>query len=313
MVRTRFVTGRPRSASSGIGVRKQSVRSKASLMEADSVLGSLWDHDAAAWDRYWAPVFALFARDLVADASPRPGDLVLDVGTGTGVAAIEVRNAVPSVRLVVGIDRSEAMIRLARKRMAKAHLRNVRFHRMTAENLRFPDEFFDVVISNCGIAIRDFVRGMKEALRVLRPGGNLVFNDWHLIDVKPHQIFGEVLGKYRTPNPSPQLAHERSALALMESNHHSLSPETQKRIVHDAGFGEAKITTREHSIRLRGVDDFLKMRLSRLTIKREMSEMASDQRKLFLLELNDRLRTFVIGNRFVCSWSVFYISAKKPR
>jgi SAM-dependent methyltransferase len=94
---------------------------------------------------------------------------------------------------------------------------------MSGEDLRFPHGFFDTAISNCGIGIPDFVKGLKEILRVLRPGSVLVFNDWHLIDVRPHRIFGEVLGKYRTLALSPQLARERSALARMESFHHSPS------------------------------------------------------------------------------------------
>jgi ubiquinone/menaquinone biosynthesis C-methylase UbiE len=113
------------------------------------------------------------------------------LGTGSGVAAIEVSKAASSVGLVVGIDQSDAMTALARRKAIKAHRRNVRFIKMSGEDLRFPDEFFDAAISNCGIGISDFSKGLKEILRVLRPGGALVFNEWHLIDVKPDRIFGE--------------------------------------------------------------------------------------------------------------------------
>jgi len=133
-----------------------------SLAKADSVLQYLWDQDARAWDRYWVPVFRLFARDLVADTHPMPGDVVLDVGTGSGAAALEVCKAVPSVSLVVGIDRSEAMIKLARRKVSLADLRNLRFHKMSAEDLHFPDGFFDVAISNCGIAVAQLTRCMRE-------------------------------------------------------------------------------------------------------------------------------------------------------
>jgi ubiquinone/menaquinone biosynthesis C-methylase UbiE len=283
-----------------------------SLMEADSVLESLWDQDAAAWDRYWVPIFRLFAIDLIRDSSPSPGDVILDSGTGSGVAAIEVSKAVPSVGLVVGIDRSDAMIALARKKAVKAHRRNVRFIKMNGEDLQFPDEFFDAAISNCGIGILDFKKGLKEILRVLRPGGVLVFNDWHLIDVKPHRIFGEALGRYRTATASPQLARERSALAGMESFHHSLSPKTQLKIVHDVGFTTAQLTNRRYRVRMPSINTYLKMRLCRATIEREISEMPAIQRRLFLSELRARLREFVKGNSFVFDWDVFYICAHRP-
>jgi ubiquinone/menaquinone biosynthesis C-methylase UbiE len=283
-----------------------------SIMEADAALKSLWDQDAIAWDRYWVPVFRLFARDLVKDASLSRGDLVLDLGTGSGVAAVEASRACPA-GLVVGIDRSDAMIALAQKEAIKTHRQNVRFVRMSGENLHFPDGFFDAAISNCGIGITDFGKGLNEILRVLRRGGVLEFNDWHLIDVKPHRIFGEVLGKYRTANPSPQLALERSALAGMESFHHSLSSKTQLQMVHDAGFDDAQLTNRRHKVRMNGVKDYLKMRLCRATIRRETSEMSTTQRKLFLTELRERLREFAKGSGLVFDWNVFYIRAKRPK
>jgi ubiquinone/menaquinone biosynthesis C-methylase UbiE len=281
------------------------------LIEADSVLESLWNQDAVAWDNYWVPVFRLFARDLVKSASPSLGDVVLDLGTGSGVAAIEVCKAVPSLGLVVGIDRSDAMIALARRKVVRAGLRNARFIKMSGEDLHFPDGFFDVAISNCGIGISDFSKGLKELLRVLRPGGVLVFNDWHLIDVRPHRVFGEVLGEYRTRSPSPQLARERSALASTESYHHSLSSERQLEMVLDAGFSRARLTNRRYRVRMRGTEDYLRMRLCRATIRREISEMSPAQRRLFLSELRARLHNFVKKNSFVFDWDIFYIHAKK--
>jgi len=150
-------------------------------------------------------------------------------------------------------------------------------------------------------------------LRVLRPGGHLVFNDWHLVDVKAHQVFGEVLEKHRTRNPSPALARERSALATMEHFHHSLSCGTQRKLVSDAGFADVSLVNRRRRIRLRTHREFMRMRLTRLTAKREMSEMPNDQRKRFMRELTQRLQAFVVRNRFVFDWELFYISAKKPR
>jgi len=242
-----------------------------------------------------------------------PGDVVLDVGTGSGAAALEVCKAVPSVSLVVGIDRSEAMIKLARRKVSLADLRNLRFHKMSAEDLHFPDGFFDVAISNCGIAVAQLTRCMRETLRVLRPGGHLVFNDWHLVDVKAHQVFGEVLEKYRTRNPSPALVRERSALATMEHFHHSLSSGIQRKLVSDVGFADVSLVNRRRRIRLPTHREFMRMRLTRLTVKRETSEMPNDQRKRFMRELRQRLQAFVVRNRFVFDWELFYISAKKPR
>ena len=122
--------------------------------KTDSVASALWESDALVWDRYWVPIFSIFARELVLVSSPSPGDVILDVGTGSGLAARELRKTMPSAGLITGIDSSEEMIRLARRRAASVGLRSVKFLKMNAEEQRFPNDFFDVVISNCGMSER---------------------------------------------------------------------------------------------------------------------------------------------------------------
>ena len=294
---------------------KSSGHRRMSLAEADSVVRSLWESDALAWDRYWVPIFSAFARQLALVSSPSPGDVILDVGTGSGLAVRELCKTTPSVGLVVGIDSSEAMIRLARRKAAEAAeagLRNVKFLKMLAEELRFPDGFFDVVVSNCGINVAGFSQCVKQIFRVLRPGGVFAFNDWHLIDVRPHRIFGETLRKHRTATPSPQLARERAALARLESYHRPLDAKPQLQILREVEFKKTSLVTRTHRVRLNSIQDFLRMRLCRSTIRREMSEMTASKRRIFLSDLRSALKHFVHDDAFVFDWDVFYIRANKP-
>jgi len=274
--------------------------------EADSVAKSLWESDALAWDRYWVPIFSLFAKQLALVSSTSPGDVILDVGTGSGLAVRELCKTTRSVGLVVGIDSSEEMIRLARRRAAPAGLKNVKFLKMQAEELRFPDGFFDVVVSNCGINVAHFSQCVKEISRVLRPGGVFAFNDWNLIDVKPHRIFGEILGRHRTTAPSLQLARERAAKD-------DLDAKVQLQIVLEAGFKTASLVKRRHRVRLNSIEDFLRLRLCRSTIRREMSEMTTSNRRVFLRDLRSALKQFVHDDAFIFNWPVFYIRANKPR
>jgi ubiquinone/menaquinone biosynthesis C-methylase UbiE len=280
-----------------------------SLANADSVAKSLWESDARAWDKYWVPIFSLFAKQLVLVSSPRPGDVILDVGTGSGLAVRELCKTRPSVGLVVGIDSSEEMIRLARRKAASAALKNVKFLKMRAEEIRFPDSFFDVVISNCGMSERlaGFSQSMKEISRILRPGGVFAFNDWRHIDVKPHRIFGELLARHRTVTPSPQLARER-ALAT-----DSLDEKMQLQILQQAGFKRASFVKRRHQVGLNSVEDYLRLRLCRSTIRREMFEMTASSRRIFLRGLRPALMQFVHDDAFIFNWPVYYIQADKPR
>jgi ubiquinone/menaquinone biosynthesis C-methylase UbiE len=282
-----------------------------SRAEADSIARSFWESDARAWDRYWVPIFSLFARQLVLVSSSSPGDVILDVGTGSGLAVRELCKTAPSVGLVVGIDSSEEMIRLALRKAASAGLK-AKFLKMLAEELRFPDSFFDVVISNCGMSERlaGFSRSVKEIFRVLRPGGVFVFNDWNLIDVKPHRIFGEILGRHRTATPSPRLAGERAAFATIEA---TIDEKVQLRIVLEAGFKKVSLVKRRHRVRLNSIEDYLRLRLSRSTIRREMSEMTASNRRMFLRDLRSAFKRFVQDDAFIFEWPVFYIRAVKPR
>jgi ubiquinone/menaquinone biosynthesis C-methylase UbiE len=276
--------------------------------KADSVAKSLWESDALAWDRYWVPIFSLFAKQLALVSSPSPDDVILDVGTGSGLAVRELRKTTPSVGFIIGIDSSDEMIRLAHRR-ASAGLKNVKFLKMPAEELRFPNDFFDVVVSNCGINIAHFSQCIKEISRVLRPSGVLAFNDWNLIDVKPHRIFGEILGRHRTATPSPQLARERAALALDES----LDAKAQLHILLEAGFKRASLVKRRHQVRLNSIEDYMRLRLCRSMIRREISEMTSSNRRMFLRDLRPALKQFLHDDAFIFNWPVFYIRANKPR
>jgi SAM-dependent methyltransferase len=105
---------------------------------------------------------------LVAAAAPCPGRRILDVGCGTGhtTLALAARGAE-----VAGLDMTEEMLALAREEASRQGLA-VRFELGFAEDLPFPDGSFDVVTSRvCAHHYRDAARSVREAARVLEPGG----------------------------------------------------------------------------------------------------------------------------------------------
>ena len=142
---------------------------------------------------------------------------------------------------------------------------------------------------------------------VLRPGGVFAFNDWYLTDVKPHRIFREVLERYGTTTPSPQLVRERATPAA------SFDEKEQLKILQETGFKKASLVTHRHRVRLNGMEDYLRLRLSRSIIRREMSEMTASNRRMFLRELRPALKEFVQDDAFIFNWPVYYIRANKPR
>jgi len=280
--------------------------------EADRILQDLWDQDVEAWDLHWVQIFRRFAHDIVIDAHISVGHVVLDVGTGTGVAAMEAVKRAKSNGIVIGIDRSAPIVELARRRCAK--VKNVTFTMMNAERMTFPDEFFDVVISNCGLSYATLRETIAEIFRVLRKGGSFTFNDWHLIDVPAHRTFSEILRRHRTEHPSENLSRCRAAIAMMEHVGNKYSDlKVQAEELERAGFTNVRVRQRDYKIGLSGIREYLAMRLEREALKQELSELSKVQRAAFMNELRTALRRFMHNGRFVMEWKVTFTHATKPR
>lgn len=123
-------------------------------------------------------------RKRIADlAELHAGDCVLDVGCGTGTLALIVKQRVGETGEVSGIDPSSQMIAHARHKAKRAKL-SVNFQVEGIEQLTFPDQSFDIVLSTLMMHhLPDTLKqqGMAEIVRVLKPGGRLL-----ILDMKDH-------------------------------------------------------------------------------------------------------------------------------
>lgn len=110
------------------------------------------------------------------------GESVLDVGCGAGVDTMIAAIMVGPTGQVVGVDMSSEMLERARDNLSRADLCNVSFQKLSAEDLPFPDQSFDVVISS-GVfnLIPDKLTALTEVFRVMKPGGRLMMADQVLI------------------------------------------------------------------------------------------------------------------------------------
>lgn len=138
-----------------------------------------YDSVAVAYDRTWHPSFEPVARDLVDLVAVAPGEAVLDVGTGTGVVAAAAVERVEQ-GLVVGVDPSAPMLRLARVRAA------IPLAGARVPGLPFPARRFDVAVANLVIShVERYDTALADMVRVLRPGGRLGVTAWGSLDEEP--------------------------------------------------------------------------------------------------------------------------------
>jgi ubiquinone/menaquinone biosynthesis C-methylase UbiE len=143
----------------------------------------------AAYDRYLGPVlFQPYAEDLAARLQVAKNGSVLELACGTGILTRVLRTQVPPTVKLTATDLNEPMFQHAAAKFGKEEA--VQWLQADACSLPFGDQMFDAVVCQFGIMfVPDKALATREAHRVLKPGGNFLFNVW---DALEHNALGQL-------------------------------------------------------------------------------------------------------------------------
>lgn len=235
------------------------------------------------YDKYFVPAIGgPLAEDLVALASIRPGERVLDVACGTGVVTRLAADRVGRSGAVAGLDLNPGMLSVARTRASNGHA--IDWYETSAEAMPLPDASFDVALCQMGLQFMpDKVQALKEMRRVVGPKGRVVLN---------------------FPGPAPELfaifadglarhinAKSRGFVEVVFSLHDA---DTLHDLVTRAGFARIQIKTATRALELPAPEDFLWQYVHSTPLAGLVSQASEAQREALTREVCDAWQKFVV-------------------
>src|ERR1700741_1688733 len=160
----------------------------------DPITSNLYESAQTAGLPQDAVLASLGCGNPTALAQLKPGEIVLDLGSGGGIDVLLSAKRVSQGGKAYGLDMTNDMLALARENQKKAGVENVEFLKGEIESIPLPDNSGDVIISNCVINLSaDKSRVLQEAFRVLKPGGRFSVSDVVLRGEVPAEILQSVL------------------------------------------------------------------------------------------------------------------------
>ena len=280
-------------------------------MQPDQQVINRWTGSAPFWEKHREIIRQMFAPvtdALVADAQIASRQSVLDIATGPGEPALTIASLIGPQGKIVGVDPIDEMVAAARREANRLELKNVQFDVAFADHLPFPNDTFDAVISRFGVMFFPSpVEGIREMLRVLKPGQKMALAVWHLAGRNPfHYLLSRVVDRYVAPTPLEPDARDAFRFA---------TPGKLLKIFNEAGVSAPTERLFQFTIHAStSLEDFFALRLEVSEKLREKFSMLFPHQKIELKrEALEALSQYSAGGEIRLPAEVLILSGAKPR
>jgi enediyne biosynthesis protein CalE5 len=269
-----------------------------------------WTGSAPYWEKHREIIRQMFSpvtQALVEDGQIGTGQVVLDIATGPGEPALSVAGLVGPKGKVFGIDPIPEMVAAARRAADRLELRNVQFDVAFADKMPFPADTLDAVISRFGVMfLPSPVDGVREMLRVLKPGRKLALAAWHFAENNPfHYSLSRVIDRYVESPPVAPDALDAFRFATSGK---------LRAILSEAGA----ISVSERLLQFRiqaaiSLEDFWTLRIEMSEKLREkIARLSNDQMTEVKRHTLESLREYVTDSGMSFPAEVLIVSGAKP-
>jgi SAM-dependent methyltransferase len=245
-----------------------------------------------------------FRVDTLRALNPRPGERILDMGTGPGEPAITIARAIGPEGRVTGIDLSEKMIETAAKVARTRGVPNVEFAVMDCSQLTLPEASFDAVVSCFGFQIfTDPEKAAAQAIRVLTPGGRIVVLVWGPGAKVP--ALDVII--------APMLEHaEPDETGYLPTPYETGGPGEMVAFLEAAGFRSAQEHRVQHHLRYRDADDYLEVLLQGTPIGHSLFEESKEVQEEVLRKTRANLGKWTTSEGISLPAEAVIVTALKP-
>jgi ubiquinone/menaquinone biosynthesis C-methylase UbiE len=256
-----------------------------------------------SYERYLVPLFfAPGAQYLIELAALRVGERVLDLACGTGIVARSAANKVGANGMVVGLDRNEGMLAVARKASSDISPL-IKWRLADAHSIPFPDTTFDIVFCQQGLQFfPDRSAALRETHRVLAPNGRLALSAMRPIKHNPeYNLLADVLELHVGPD----------AGMMMRSAFLPLSINELRDLFKSAGFQDVRILIGIGPVRYPSVNEFLHREMASSPLAGQIKSLSDDVFGMMVRDLEAALEAYRDDDGIVFPAETYFAIAQR--